>query len=221
MSRHTSPNRFYPNAPVFRRSILRGAAVGLCCLISSMAYAYPEFQHFVQKTSGRNVDCAMCHVNPDGPEGLKPGQIGSLDTEQLQRLNKARAAFKPGLHIDNPILNDFGDHIIDKLGKQKFLQIRQHPQKLAAALGEQSDLDHDGIPDADEFLEGTHPLDAQSGDPWRLFVHNLGRFWPHLVLISLATFLGLFGLNNLLHWFDQQSRKAEQDGGDLAHDGRT
>lgn len=192
----------------------------VCLVASNVAYAYPEFQHFVQKTSGRNVDCAMCHVNPDGPEGLKPGQIGSLNPQEMQQLNKARAAFLPGQNVDNPILNDFGDHIINTLGKQKFLQIRQHPKELAAALGEKSDLDHDGIPDADEFLEGTHPLDAQSGDPWELFVHNLGQYWPHIVLIAVATFLGLFGLNNLLHWFDQQSGRGEENSVDLADDTR-
>jgi hypothetical protein len=174
---------------------------------AAKCYAYPEFQLFVQKTSGRNVNCAMCHAHPDGPDGLKPGQVGSLDVEGIERLNRARAAFQPGEKVESPILNEFGNHIINVLGKQKFLELRQEPQNLGEALGNESDLDDDGIPDAQEFLMGTHPLDAQSGAPLRLFLHNLNLYRFHIVMMALATGTGLFGLNNLLHGLEQFTTK--------------
>lgn len=175
---------------------------------AAKCYAYSEFQLFVQKTSGRNVNCAMCHVHPDGPDGLKPGQIGSLDAGGLERLNRARAAFQPGEKVDSPILNEFGDHIINVLGKQRFLELRQGPQNLGEALGNESDLDDDGIPDSQEYLMGTHPLDAQSGAPLRLFLHNLKLYRFHIVMMALATGTGLFGLNNLLRGLEQFTRKS-------------
>ena len=174
---------------------------------AAKCYAYPEFQVFVQKTSGRNVNCAMCHVHPDGPDGLKPGQVGSLDAEGLERLSRARAAFQPGEKVESPILNEFGDHIINTLGKQLFLELRQEPQNLGEALGIDSDLDDDGVPDAREYLMGTHPLDAQSGAPLRLFLHNLNLYRFHIVMMALATGTGLFGLNNLLHGLERLTAK--------------
>lgn len=174
----------------------------VACALAPAAWGYPEFQQYVQKHSGRTVNCAMCHEHPDGPEGLKPGQIGSLTPEEMDRLNQARAAFEPGAKVDNPILNEFGNAIIGKVGKTKFLQIRLHPEELPAALGNDSDLDHDGISDADEYIAGTHPLDEGSGDPWKLFVINLKRYAFHLVMMAAATGLGLYGLRAILHWFD-------------------
>lgn len=173
-----------------------------CLLAPGAAFAYPEFQVFIEANSGRNVNCAMCHAHPDGPEGLKPGQIGSLKPPQLEALNKARAAFEPGQEVDSPILNPFGNHIVQKLGKQQFLQIRQNPVKLAEALGPEGDLDRDGISDAAEYLAGTLPTDPNHGDPWTLFLINLQRRWFHIVMVGLATASGLWGLNNLLNGFE-------------------
>jgi hypothetical protein len=143
----------------------------------------------------------MCHANPDGPNGLKPGQIGALSPEELVRLNRERQAFQPGVEVASPILNAFGNHIIQKLGRTAFITLRRHPTGLAAALGPDSDLDQDGIPDATEFLQGSDPLDSQSGDPWTLFKRNLSRYGIHVFLLLLATLAGLYGLNNLMVWF--------------------
>lgn len=182
-----------------------GGSISICVIAlasAQVALAYPEFQQFIQRNSGRNVNCAMCHVNSDGPEGLKPGQIGSLTREEMDRLNKARAAFEPGQRVDSPILNTFGNHIMETVGKNRFLQLRLDPAGLAEALGRESDLDDDGICDADEYLEGTHPLDAHHGSPWRLFKTNARRYAFHIAMMVLATAAGVYGLNNLLRAFD-------------------
>ena len=179
----------------WRRVVLATVALAAACC---PAAAYPEFQKFSQANSGRVTDCAMCHRHPDGPEGAAFGQIGSLTPAQLADLGKARAAFEPGVEVNSPILNDFGNHIITTVGKSHVLQFRSHPEELATALGMESDLDADGIPDAREFLEGTHPLQKTSGDPWTLFVTNLKRAKFHVGMIVLATVLGMYGLANLL-----------------------
>ena len=160
------------------------------------SFAYPEFQQYVQQNSGRNVNCSMCHSHPDGPDGVKAGQIGSLKPEALQRLNQARGAFDPGQQVDSPILNEFGNHIVEQMGRTQFIALRQHPEQLTPVLGT-SDLDGDGVTDADEYVAGTHPLDPRHGPPMRLFVNNLRAQAFHIVMIFLATILGLFGLNNL------------------------
>lgn len=164
-------------------------------------FAYPEFEAWVEESSGRYVNCALCHTHADGPEGVKPGQIRSLTQQELEALNRARAAFEPGQEVDSPILNDFGDHIMEELGKRRFLEIRTtDPGELADALGYESDLDGDGIPDATEYREGTHPLNARHGAPWRLLAHNLAAHWFDVLMIALATVFGLYGLNHLLEW---------------------
>jgi len=187
------------------------AVVAIAGFGVNVAQAYPEFETYVENVSGRYVNCAMCHTHPDGPEGLKPGQTGSLNQEQLKQLNRARAAFEPGQNIDSPILNEFGDHIINEIGKQKFLQLRMEPEELANILSQDSDLDNDGIPDVDEYMDGTHPLDAQHGDPARLFLINLQQKWFHLAMLIVATILGLFGLNALLTGFAVRFQRRSDD----------
>lgn len=188
-----------------RRWIRRLAAVWVALVVlvarSAPTGAYPEFQAFSQQNSGRQVNCAMCHRSPDGPNGLKPGQIGALSPAELERLAQARQAFLPGVAIDSPILNAFGNHIISAIGRTEFINLRRRPAGLAEALGSASDLDQDGIPDAQEFLEGTDPLDSQSGAPGALFRANLWRERLHILMLLLATMAGLYGLNNLLRWF--------------------
>jgi hypothetical protein len=181
--------------PVLARLALAALALPAC---TATAGAYPEFQKFVQGRSGRAVNCAMCHTNPDGPDGAGFGQIGSLTPEELARLNRARGAFDPGQDVESPILNRFGNHIVATTGKTRLLELRSRPEELAAALGAESDLDGDGIPDSREYLEGTHPLKKTDGNPWLLFVNNLIRYRFHVVMIVIATALTIYGLANLL-----------------------
>jgi hypothetical protein len=180
----------------------RAVAIALAVFVAlaARARAHNEFQQFVRKNSGRAVDCALCHIHSNGPEGTGAGQVGSLSAEELSRLGRARGAFEPGANVDSPILNDFGDFI---------LELRSAPGQLTAELGFESDLDSDGIPDAREYLEGTHPLLASDGDPWSLFVHNLGRHAFQLTMITVATLITLFGLVNLLHGFAARFRTKE------------
>jgi hypothetical protein len=195
------------------------AAAGVAAVLLSPLFGHPEFQVFIQKNSGRNVDCALCHSHPEGPEGVKPGQIGSLSAAEMDRLNRARAAFEPGMPVDNPLLNEFGNHLLMTVGKRDFLLLRAHPERLADLLGRESDLDGDGIPDSREYLEGTHPLNPRHGDPWSLFLHNLQQSRFELFMVALATLLGLYGLNNLLRWFGsgavsgRRSLRSDEPGG--------
>lgn len=184
-----------------RRPIAPFLAILVLC--SSPLLAYPEFEVWSEKTSGKFIDCAMCHSHPDGPEGVKPGQIRSLSKPGLDRLNEARSAFEPGMKVDNPILNTFGNKIIEKLGRKKFIEIRSTgPGQLVGAYGMESDLDGDGISDAREYMEGTSPVDSRSGDPWSLFTTNLERNWFDILMTILATLFGLYGLNQILLWFE-------------------
>ena len=104
------------------------------------------------------------------------------------------------------VLNEFGNSIIKKLGKTRLLQLRLHPEELPAALGHESDIDSDGIADAAEYLAGTDPTDESSGAPAQLFVTNLRRYAFNLIMMAVATGLGVYGLNALLHWFDMVMR---------------
>lgn len=178
----------------------------------SPVWAYPDFQAFIKKNSGRSVDCAFCHVNSNGPEGNGPGQLGSLTPEEFDRLNFARGAFDPGRNVNSPILNAFGNRIIHELGKKKFLEIKNNPVGLAKALDPKVDLDGDGIPDVQEFLDGTHPLKNTDGNPWWLFWANFQKNRMHIFLLFFATLFGLYGLNNLLGGFARLFEGDEEEG---------
>lgn len=173
-------------------------AITLALLLLPGASAYPEFQQFIVKNAHRPVNCAMCHTHADGPEGTAPGQIGRLTPAEQTELGRARAAFEPGQKAYSPILNAFGNHILQSIGKKKVLEFRRAPEQLATALPKEGDLDRDGVADAREFLEGTHPLIASDGDPWTLFTTNARRNLPQLALTLAATLLGLYGLRHLL-----------------------
>lgn len=175
-----------------------GALIVAACIPCSFATAYPEFQAWSQKNSGRFVNCAMCHAHPDGPDGVKPGQIGSLSPSELAALNQARSAYDPGKKVHSPILNEFGNSIVEQLGRREVIALRPTPEALAAKLDPASDVDGDGLGDAREFREGTDPLSAQSGNPAALFRINFVRQRFHILMIFLATACGLFGLNHLL-----------------------
>ena len=196
---------------IARRFVLASAAL---IAVAAPASAYPEFQKFSQQNSGRTTNCAMCHTHPDGPDGAAHGQIGSLKPDELARLNRARAAFEPGQEVDSPILNAFGDRIVGHVGKTRLLQLRSQPGDLAAALDPASDLDGDGVADASEYAGGTHPLKRTSGDPWRLFATNFVRYRFHILMLTIATALGVFGLANLLR--GSHAATVEADGADRA-----
>jgi hypothetical protein len=174
-------------------------------------HANPEFHRFIVKNSGRSIDCAFCHVNRDGPEGTGPGQIGHLTPAELEKLGRARAALAPNMKAESPILNAFGNHIINSIGKQKFIEIRLAPEQLSRALPKDCDLDHDGIPDAQEYLDGTHPLMKSDGRPWLLFKNNFRANLTQILLAFGATVIGLFGLRHLLNGFATAANADEDE----------
>lgn len=176
--------------------------------------AYPEFQQHVVKSTGRAINCAMCHTHSDGPEGTAPGQIGKLTSAEQAELGRARAAFTPGGNVKSPILNGFGNHLINALGKKQVLELRLTPAELANKLPQDSDLDQDGIADAAELRSGTHPLIKSDGLPWLLFKANLSANLGQIMLMLTATVLGLWGLHHLLHGFATATRLSESDESD-------
>jgi hypothetical protein len=178
--------------------------VGLALALFSAAastYAYPEFQQHIVRTARRPVNCALCHTHSDGPEGAAPGQIGHLTAAEQAELVRARGAFEPGQKANSPILNGFGNHIVNSLGKKRFLELRLAPDQLAEALPKDSDLDGDGISDAQEYAAGTHPLIESDGRPWLLFRANLAHHSRQILLTLAATVVGLWGLGHLLRSF--------------------
>jgi hypothetical protein len=182
-------------------------------LAAGAAHAHPQFHAFVDQTSGRKVNCALCHAHPDGPEGLKPGQIGSLSSQQMDALNRARAAFEPGQDVNSPVLNAFGNEMVRQLGKTRILGLLQDPGALATALDPAGDIDGDGVPDAEEYLAGTLPTDPYHGPPWRLSWARLQSNWIHVVMMLLATAAGLYGLRHLLHGLDASLPQGNRGGG--------
>ncbi len=169
--------------------------------------AHPEYLQYYKKESGRPINCALCHVNPEGPEGIKPGQIGSLGPEGKKLLASARLA-KPGDNIKNPVLNEFGNEILNSIGHDKLVELEKDPGAIVGLLSKTSDLDHDGIPDYQELKDGTDPLNPNDGLPWKLFIINFMKNWFQIMMISLATVFGIYGLYNVILWF---SIKAEKD----------
>lgn len=162
------------------------------------AFAYPAFQRFSEKNSGRTVNCAMCHVNPQGPSGTGYGQLLSLTADELAKVDAARNAAKPGVPVDSPIMNRFGNHIINSLGMDTVNDAIGAPELLAKSLGDKSDLDGDGISDGQEFLQGTDPLDKFNGDPNLLFLINISRYKYELLFVALAIGLITFGLTGFI-----------------------
>lgn len=140
----------------------------------------------------------MCHISENGPVGNGEGQIGSFSADEMKQLNKARAALAPGVDVDSPILNKFGNEIIKVVGKKDFVALKSEPAKLADRLGEKSDLDEDGISDAREYLDGTDPLNKFHGDPTKLFWINLDRYKMHVFLAIVAVFSINYGLIQLI-----------------------
>lgn len=188
------------------------AVLPLIVLQSLPADAYPEFQQFVEKNSHRTVNCAMCHVSENGPVGDSKGQIGSLTPDEMKLLNQARTALDPGVAVESPILNKFGNEIIKAIGKKTFVKIKADPGRLADLLPKTSDLDGDGIPDAKEYLDGTDPLNKFHGDAGKLFFINLDRYKMHIVLAVVAVLSVNYGLLHLIKGISiLQSGKSAKD----------
>lgn len=178
----------------------------LMFIFAGTAMAHPEYLQYFKKESGRAIDCAMCHVNPEGPEGVGPGQIGSLDARGKTMLGLARRA-KPGDNIKNPVLNEFGNEILNTIGHDKLVELEQNPGAITGLLSKTSDLDHDGIPDYQELLDGTDPLNPHDGIPWKLFIHNFIKYRFQIMMITLATISGVFGLYYMILWFSIRAKK--------------
>lgn len=186
--------------------VLPAMLLAIAC--GGSAPAYPEYQAWSQQNSGRFVNCAMCHAHPDGPEGVKPGQLGSLTPAQWVSLNEARAAHEAGTKVHSPILNEFGNDLVRQLGRREIIALRLDPGALASRIDARTDHDGDGIPDAHEYRDGTDPLDAQSGNPWLLFKTNFARQRFHIVMILLATVSGVWGLTHLLRGLHAATSRA-------------
>lgn len=186
---------------------------GIACVFllgsSSSSSAYPQYQDFVEKNSGRGVNCALCHSNGDGPVGDGTGQVGGLTAEETKQLEEAHFALQPGKKVNNPLLNRFGNEIVSTLGRTKVIQLMSNPKQLAKELGDKSDLDKDGIPDCVEYLDGTDPLNKFHGDPWRLLLVNLNRYKLHILLAALAVGCLNYGFSHLLKGFSLSTGKEE------------
>jgi hypothetical protein len=156
----------------------------------------------------------MCHAHPDGPDGVKHGQIGSLSEGEMQALARSRSMLEPGPIVDSPILNPFGDYLVSYLGRRRIATLKTKPEALISALDQKHDLDGDGIADARELRDGTDPTDLRHGDPGLLFVVNIRRYWFHVLMLTAATLLGLFALGRLFRWFAFEALRASSSGGE-------
>ena len=170
-----------------------------------------------QTKSGARSTAPCATRNSDGPEGTAPGQIGHLNAAGDGTSRPRPRGASTRRPVDSPILNAFGNHIINSLGKTKFLELRVAPAQLADALPQDSDLDHDGIPDARELRDGTHPLNRNDGNPWLLFQHNFRENFGQIVLTLAATCAGIYGLVHLLNGFANAMRLKREDGDEASH----
>lgn len=185
--------------------------VGVFLFLPLASQAYPEFQQDIVKRTHRPVNCAYCHQHSDGPEGTAPGQIGALTSAELERLGRARAAMEPGTQEESPILNGFGNHMVKSLGKKKIVELRLVPDQVGDALSTESDLDEDGISDAAEYRDGTHPGIFSDGKPLKLLRHNLLRHRGPVLLTLVATIMGLYGIRHLLVAFARQTAMQDDE----------
>ncbi|MCA9803736.1 MAG: hypothetical protein KC777_17315 [Cyanobacteria bacterium HKST-UBA02] len=192
-----------------RSQLLFLALPGLALLLSwnSAAGAYPQFQEFVEKRSHQPVNCAMCHVNGNGPDGHQTGQIGGLNEDELKRLNEARAALEKGKNVNSPILNAFGNEIVRSLGRKEIISLMKEPEKMYNELPADSDLDEDGVPDREEYLDGTDPTNRYHAAPLKLFLINLNRNKVHVILAAVAIFSINFGLVHMIRGISLLSEK--------------
>jgi hypothetical protein len=168
--------------------------LAVATLLSQRGEAYPEFQKYVQENSGRFVNCSLCHTHAEGPEGDKLGQIGRLDQEALERLNEARMAAEANNKAKSPILNKFGNHILNSGGMNAVANARGNPAALYTFLPKDSDLDGDGVTDVKELAAGTNPSDESHGPPLALFIANFKKNFGLILALTLSFAALFFGI---------------------------
>ncbi|MDX1583660.1 MAG: hypothetical protein R3338_08675, partial [Thermoanaerobaculia bacterium] len=81
--------------------ISHGCLVILMTMLAGTAGAYPEFEVWVENTSGRYIDCAMCHTHPDGPEGRK--RLTQDEIRELVKYMRRAAANVLVEALDHPL----------------------------------------------------------------------------------------------------------------------
>ena len=160
------------------------------------AFAFNEFQAYIEQKSKKQLNCAYCHSHVNGPNGNEVGQLGSLSEEQKQltAYNQFLSANKE--LVDSPILNELGNYLVKKLGYDTIIKAQDDPNKIVERLKE-SDLDHDGINDSEELLDGTLPNDPLDGNPFKLFVSNIKKKWVEICFQAVAIALLIIALFKL------------------------
>jgi hypothetical protein len=145
--------------------------------------AFPQYADWITEKSGRQVDCAYCHINAEGPQGTGPGQIGSIKDDDLPKLRTA----------ESPILNAFGKSIIKHVGYAGVAEGMMDPSSVAQKL-KAFDMDGDGISDGVEMEFATLPSDPLSAPPHLLWQKRLEKNMPFVLLIGVCGIAGAIAL---------------------------
>ena len=161
------------------------------------AYAFNEFQNFIEQKSKKQLNCTYCHNHINGPEGREPGQLDTLTEEekQLTAYNQFLNANKE--LVNSPILNEFGNYLVKKIGYEAIVNAQNDPNQLIDKLKD-SDLDQDGISDSEELTDGTLPSDPFDGHPFKLFINNLKKNLLEIIFQIVAILLFVFSLIKIL-----------------------
>ena len=160
------------------------------------AFAFNEFQTFIEQKSKKQLNCAYCHNHVNGPNGNEAGQLGSLSEEQKQLTAYNQFLSINKELVDSPILNELGNYLVKQLGYEEIVNAQEDPDKLLDKLKE-SDLDRDGINDSEELLDGTLPNDPLDGNPFKLFVSNIKKKWMEVCFQVIALVLLIVSLCKL------------------------
>ena len=149
-------------------------------LFLSQAFAFNEFQTYIEQKSKKQLNCAYCHSHVNGPNGNEAGQLGSLSEEQKQLTSYNQFLQGSKELADSPILNEFGNYLVKKLGYDTIVKAQDDLNKIVEGL-RGSDLDCDGINDSEEVLDGTLPNDPLDGSPVKLLINNLKKKWVEII----------------------------------------
>ena len=168
------------------------------CMNMSNAFAFNEFQSFIEQKSKKQLNCAYCHLHTNGPEGNGAGQLGSLSEEekQLTAYNQFLKANKE--LVNSPILNEFGNYLVKQLGYETIVEAEVDPNIIVEKLKD-FDLDKDGIGDSEEFLDGTLPSDPLDGNPFKLFINNTKKKCFEIcfqIIVIVLLIISLFKLKS-------------------------